>query len=272
VLGQTGTIENSYLFAGEQFDSTLDQYYLRARFYDQSAGRFTRMDSWQGDTHSPITHNKYVYADANPVNNIDPSGHMTAIRQMGAVSTIGILASMPMYSYHIGQSLTGGLAADGGFNDLQKGWVILAAMTGAGSKLLDIVTTKLGEGSDGRVVMYHGTSIDSMVSLLNGAPLSVATAMENKYPREEHTMLGFYLTPDLDAAQYFGQRRGGNVIQFIFTTSAFNAVKSGSIVQPIPPIGKSNQFPGVEMIVQPVVFPLFDSLRNSGQITATPAN
>lgn len=42
VLSVTGATENTYLFAGEQFDSNLDQYYLRARYYDQGIGRFTQ--------------------------------------------------------------------------------------------------------------------------------------------------------------------------------------------------------------------------------------
>lgn len=29
---QEGNIENNYLFAGEQFDGSIDQYYLRARY------------------------------------------------------------------------------------------------------------------------------------------------------------------------------------------------------------------------------------------------
>ena len=109
------------------------------------------------------------------------------------------------------------------------------------------------------------------MSLLNGAPLSVGTALENKYPGESGTSLGFYLTPDRLAAETFGQRRGGGIIQFTFTTSAFNAVRVGSSVRPIPPMGKSSQSLGLEMVVRPITFPLFDSLRSSGQITATPA-
>ena len=34
LITQSGTTDNLYLFQGEQFDSNLDQYYLRARFYD----------------------------------------------------------------------------------------------------------------------------------------------------------------------------------------------------------------------------------------------
>jgi RHS repeat-associated protein len=74
LINSTGGTENKYLFAGEQFDENLGQYYLRARYYDPSAGRFTRRDTYEGDVFEPATLHKYLYAHANPVNGIDPSG------------------------------------------------------------------------------------------------------------------------------------------------------------------------------------------------------
>ncbi|MDH5572273.1 MAG: hypothetical protein OEY89_10940, partial [Gammaproteobacteria bacterium] len=74
-LNKTGTTENSYLFTGEQFDAGLGDYYLRARYYDQGVGRFTQMDEWRGNIIQPVTLNKYTYANIDPVNWIDPSGH-----------------------------------------------------------------------------------------------------------------------------------------------------------------------------------------------------
>ncbi|MFM7854909.1 MAG: hypothetical protein ACKO96_24015 [Flammeovirgaceae bacterium] len=35
LLNSTGSSENSYRFAGEQFDKNLGQYYLRDRYYSQ---------------------------------------------------------------------------------------------------------------------------------------------------------------------------------------------------------------------------------------------
>lgn len=72
--GETGTVDNKYLFAGEQYDSNLGDYYLRARYYDSDSGRFTRLDTYEGRLDEPLTLHKYLYAYNNPVNLIDPTG------------------------------------------------------------------------------------------------------------------------------------------------------------------------------------------------------
>ncbi len=71
---QTGTTENSYLFTGEQYDPNAGFYYLRARYMNPDTGRFVTTDPYQGRMHEPATLHKYIYANANPVNNFDPSG------------------------------------------------------------------------------------------------------------------------------------------------------------------------------------------------------
>jgi RHS repeat-associated protein len=73
-IGFTGTEVNNYLYAGEQYDSNLSEYYLRARYYDAATGRFTRKDSFEGFQEVPISLHKYLYANGNPISNTDPSG------------------------------------------------------------------------------------------------------------------------------------------------------------------------------------------------------
>jgi RHS repeat-associated protein len=73
-IAGAGTIANTYLYSGERFDSNLNLYHLRARYYNMLTGRFETMDPNSGSILDPLTLHKYVYAGNNPVNRIDPKG------------------------------------------------------------------------------------------------------------------------------------------------------------------------------------------------------
>jgi len=74
LIHSTGATPNNYLFAGEQYDPDLGFYYNRARYLNTSAGRFWSMDEYEGSDSDPISLHKYLYASANPVGKVDPSG------------------------------------------------------------------------------------------------------------------------------------------------------------------------------------------------------
>lgn len=69
-LSKEEKVSNRFLYAGEQYDDITDQYYLRARYYSPSIGRFTQEDTFRGDGL-----NLYAYVANNPIMYIDPSGH-----------------------------------------------------------------------------------------------------------------------------------------------------------------------------------------------------
>jgi RHS repeat-associated protein len=75
LLDSTGSTPNNFRFAGEQFDPDLNLYYNRARYLNTRTGRFWTMDSVEGSNATPISLHKYLYASANPVSNVDPSGN-----------------------------------------------------------------------------------------------------------------------------------------------------------------------------------------------------
>lgn len=64
------------------------------------------MDSFEGAQLNPITLHKFLYANSDPVNNIDPSGNNTLVEQLDVVATIGILASL---AYRVQSSLKIGI-------------------------------------------------------------------------------------------------------------------------------------------------------------------
>ena len=93
LIASAGNVENYYLFAGEQFDKDLEQYYLRQRYYESETGRFTRRDTYSGHISDPITLHKYIYANANPVNGVDPSGFATITESLSIINTLSQLAA-----------------------------------------------------------------------------------------------------------------------------------------------------------------------------------
>ena len=89
ITGGNGEIQNSYLYdafgaeaevyeqfsnriryTGQQYDEFIEQYYLRARYYNPILGRFMQEDVNQGDGL-----NLYAYCGNNPVVYYDPSGY-----------------------------------------------------------------------------------------------------------------------------------------------------------------------------------------------------
>lgn len=85
LISQMGTTPNLYLFAGEQFDPALRIYYNRARYYDESRGRFWSLDTHEAFGGDPLALHKYLYAKNDPVNLLDPSGNQTDIETVEAL-------------------------------------------------------------------------------------------------------------------------------------------------------------------------------------------
>jgi RHS repeat-associated protein len=89
----TGGTENHYLFAGEQIDKMSGFYYLRDRLYESSTGRFIRRDTASGEIAEPLTLQKYLYANDNPINMLDPSGFQTMNELLATLDILGQLGA-----------------------------------------------------------------------------------------------------------------------------------------------------------------------------------
>jgi RHS repeat-associated protein len=114
----SGSTPNNYLYRGEQYDSDLGLYYLRARYYNPLTGRFMGRDPNDPKPLNPRRIpidprelHKYLYANGDPVNGIDPSGHLDELQWgyiASAVTTAATLATIIPYGYCVyqaGQSL-----------------------------------------------------------------------------------------------------------------------------------------------------------------------
>jgi RHS repeat-associated protein len=98
-----GTTPNNFMYRGEQYDSDLGLYYLRARYYNPMTGRFLSRDPEDGNPTDPASLHKYLYAGGDPVNAMDPTGRDlfdTALVEGGSALTsigagISILGGTP---------------------------------------------------------------------------------------------------------------------------------------------------------------------------------
>ena len=88
VTHQTGTTPNEFLFAGEQYDSSLHLYYNRARYLNTSTGRFWTMDTYADDSFVPPSLHRYLYTDADPVDGIDPAGLQGDMASLGVEESV----------------------------------------------------------------------------------------------------------------------------------------------------------------------------------------
>jgi RHS repeat-associated protein len=97
LLSSSGTTTNSYLYTGEQYDKNLGEYYLRARYYSPSQGRFTGRDPFEGMLSEPLSLNKYAYVHGNPINSTDPSG-WTSLLELETTTDVGAALQAQAYA------------------------------------------------------------------------------------------------------------------------------------------------------------------------------
>lgn len=69
--------DTSQRWLGQRSDEDAGLVYLNARFYDPELGAFTAPDSLIPDAYRPQTLNRYAFGEGDPVNNADPSGHIS---------------------------------------------------------------------------------------------------------------------------------------------------------------------------------------------------
>jgi RHS repeat-associated protein len=99
------------LYTGQQLDSILLQYYLRARFFNSRTGEFRSMDAFPGRIVSPTSLHRYIYSGNNPINEFDPSGQDGELS--GTIGTIGISTALGALTGGALFHLTGGSLGEG---------------------------------------------------------------------------------------------------------------------------------------------------------------
>lgn len=78
---------NPFRYVGEYYDNETGDYYLRARYYNPADGRFISEDTYEGDVKDPLSLNWYTYCEDDPVNGVDPSGHIPTAKEAAAMAS-----------------------------------------------------------------------------------------------------------------------------------------------------------------------------------------
>ena len=74
-LAGTVGADNPFRYRGYYYDTETELYYLNARYYNPTWGRFISADNYGGATGELLSHNMFAYCANNPVMASDPSGH-----------------------------------------------------------------------------------------------------------------------------------------------------------------------------------------------------
>ena len=99
LTGSSGASANPYRYRGEQYDSDLDAYYLRARYYQPETGRFLTTDPVEGFPTEPLSQHRYIYGNNDPVMMSDPSGRMSLNEAIVTTGIVGNLATFGIANY-----------------------------------------------------------------------------------------------------------------------------------------------------------------------------
>ena len=76
--GQSGTPIPQQQYTGKMTDAQVNSgiYYIGARYYDTNSGRFITEDSNTGSLSDPMSLNRYIYGEDDPMATVDPTGHI----------------------------------------------------------------------------------------------------------------------------------------------------------------------------------------------------
>ena len=68
VRAASGTTSTDYRYTGQRIEAEIGLYYYVARFYDPTLGRFISADTIIPNPFTPISYDRYVYVNSNPIN------------------------------------------------------------------------------------------------------------------------------------------------------------------------------------------------------------
>lgn len=190
--GDTG---NAYRYTGEYFDESTKLQYNRARWYDADVGRFNAMDIFRGRASFPVTLNKYLYANGEPIRGYDPSGQMTLV-ETGATLAVGstlAFVAIPSFRNQLSDMASKLMSSLGAFAVSSVSAIFSqSALDNARDKLKSNVESKVGTLAAANL-LFHYTDFNSAMSIMTDQCIYASTGYS--HPDGAYRPSGAYATP-----------------------------------------------------------------------------
>ncbi len=90
-LWSLGAGSSAYGFTGEDWNTTTQLVFLRARYMQPGLGMFLSHDPWSGDDLRPGSMNGWNYVEGNPTNFRNPSGFIQQGREAARADAVRML-------------------------------------------------------------------------------------------------------------------------------------------------------------------------------------
>jgi len=89
ITDQSGSSQNRQVFTGQEHDENTGLIYFGARYYDPDTARFINEDTYLGESTTPPSLHRYLYAYANPTVYIDRDGNAAYFATAQEIDDIG---------------------------------------------------------------------------------------------------------------------------------------------------------------------------------------
>lgn len=177
-----------------------------------------------GRSGQPITLNKYLYANADPVLYVDPTGNFGSLSGANAsLGIMGVLAATSISSYQLGQNLASGGTSTGGFSNSQVGWLALATMVGTQSSFFELIVSKAKQREDNNetVDLARAVGLDEYYDIASCDCFRSSQSLEDKRfwvgPNSEQTATAY-------GTQFYGLYADWTIVSLTISERLFRTL------------------------------------------------
>ncbi|WP_162849745.1 RHS repeat-associated core domain-containing protein [Anaeroplasma bactoclasticum] len=127
IINQTGTIISNFRYKGYYYDTDIELYYLKSRFYNPVLLRFITPDSIEYlDSSSIIGLNLYAYCGNDPINRVDENGNWWILAFIIAVAVVATINDVcKLVAGKVKATSTGGNVQIVNSSEIHTPWVRL---------------------------------------------------------------------------------------------------------------------------------------------------